>query len=66
MAQLVLTVAGAWAGNAIGGGLGQAAGAMLGSYLGAAVEQDLFGPGPSAVTRSEGARVTSVASPGSS
>ncbi len=65
MAQLVLTVAGAWAGNAIGGGLGQAAGAMLGSYLGAAVEQDLFGPGPSAITRSEGARVTDLQVSGS-
>jgi hypothetical protein len=65
VAQLVLTVAGAWAGNAIGGGLGQAAGAMLGSYLGAAIEQDLFGPGPSAVTRSEGARVTDLQVSGS-
>ncbi|MFM7404190.1 MAG: hypothetical protein ACKO1N_08910, partial [Erythrobacter sp.] len=65
MAQLVLTVAGAWAGNAIGGGLGQAAGAMLGSYLGAAIEQDLFGPGPAAVTRSEGARVTDLQVSGS-
>ncbi len=65
MAQLVLTVAGAWAGNAIGGGLGQAAGAMLGSYLGAAIEQDLFGPGPAAVNRSEGARVTDLQVSGS-
>jgi hypothetical protein len=65
VAQLVLTVAGAWAGNAIGGGLGQAAGAMLGSYLGAAIEQDLFGPGPSAVTKVEGARVTDLQVSGS-
>lgn len=65
MAQLVLTVAGAWAGNAIGGGLGQAAGAMLGSYLGSAIEQDLFGPGPSAVTKVEGARVTDLQVSGS-
>lgn len=65
MAQLVLTVAGAWAGNAIGGGLGQAAGAMLGSYLGAAIEQDLFGPGPAVVNRSEDARVTDLQVSGS-
>ncbi len=65
VAQLVLTVAGAWAGNAIGGGLGQAAGAMLGSYLGAAIEQDLFGPGPSPITKVEGARVTDLQVSGS-
>jgi hypothetical protein len=50
MAQLVLTVAGAWAGGAIGGGLGQGAGAILGSTLGALVEQDLLGPGPKPVS----------------
>jgi len=65
VAQLVLTVAGAWAGGAIGGGLGQAAGALLGSYLGAAVEQDLFGPGQPPVNQVAGARVTDLQISGS-
>jgi hypothetical protein len=65
LAQLVLTVAGAWAGGAVAGGFGQAAGAMLGSTLGALVEQDLLGPGPKPASNAEGARVTDLQVSGS-
>lgn len=65
MAQLALTVVGSWAGGAIGGGLGQAAGALFGSYIGALIEQDLFGPAAEPVRKIEGARVTDLQVSGS-
>jgi hypothetical protein len=44
MAQLALTLAGGWAGGALAGGVGRAFGSLVGGYLGAIVEQELFGP----------------------
>lgn len=65
MAALVLSVAGAWAGSALGGGFLQSAGTLLGAALGSVIDQELFAKDKAPAEATQGARVSDFRMSGS-